>query len=212
MVFSKSFVQYANELNKIEYAPLSREEEKELLLKSSLGDVKSREKIIKSHLRFVVYLLRDFKIPQQVDPMDLVQEGNAGLLEGVSRFDVSQNFRVSTYVQYYIRWYIGRALESYSKTASFYSVQEDFDFDEVESDTTVEEEVNTDILSYISTFLTDKEMKIISLLLGLEYPFKKVTLRDAGSLLHLDAERIRQIKKEALEKIKNNPRIVNKLR
>jgi RNA polymerase sigma factor (sigma-70 family) len=212
MIFSKSFVQYTNELNKEEYSPLSREEERKLLQEMKEGDEKSKERIVKAHLRFVIYLLREFKIPVYIDIMDLVQEGNEGLLEGVSRFDVNQTCRVFSYARYYIKWYISRSLEMYSKNSNFYEFPIEFNFDEVEDvKENVKEFAYDDILQFIKSVLNEKETKIISLSFGLEPPFKANTLRDIGSMLHLDAERIRQIKKDALIKIKNKQNTINLL-
>ncbi len=144
--------------------------------------------------------------------MDLVQEGNEGLLEGVSRFDINQTCRVFSYARYYIKWYISRSLEMYSKNSAFYEFPSEFNFDEVEDvkeKENVKEFVYEDILQFIKGFLNEKETKIISLSFGLEPPFKSNTLRDIGSMLHLDAERIRQIKKDALIKIKNKQNTIN---
>jgi len=203
MFFSRPFVQYAKELNSNKYEPLSREKEKEILLQIASGSTNAKEQLINAHLRFVIYIVKDFKIPSQIDPMDLVQEGNLGLLDGISRFDISQNCRVSTYVQYYIRWYVGRALGFYDRNVIIYETSENFDIDSIEDTSVVEERAHQDILNYIKTFLDPKEVKIINLSFGLEYPFKPVTLKDIGSMMHLNSERIRQIRIQALEKIKN---------
>jgi RNA polymerase sigma factor (sigma-70 family) len=212
MFFSRAFVQYTKELNNEKYNPLTKEEEKVLVLQLSSGSLEAKEHIINAHLRFVVYLLRDFKIPSQIDSMDLIQEGNLGLIDGLSRFDMTLNCRISTYVQYYIRWYMSRALGLYDKNTNIYELPENFNFDEIESDSTVEERVHQDILSFIKTFLDQRETKIISLLFGLEYPFKPLTLRESGSMLHLNSERVRQIKEEALEKIRQKQQTINLLR
>jgi len=203
MYFTRAFAQYTKELSADIYIPLSKDEERELIVKLTKGSKEAKDRMIKAHLRFVVYLLRDFKIPSNIDPMDLVQEGNLGLLDGLSRFDASQfNCRVSTYVQYYIRWYISRALGLYSKSIVIQELPDNFNFEDIAEDIKVEERVHQDILEYIKSFLDSRETKIISLLFGLEFPFKSLSLREVGSLTHLHSERVRQIKNEALDKIK----------
>jgi RNA polymerase sigma factor (sigma-70 family) len=204
MYFTRSFIQYTKELSNSMYIPLTREEEKQTLIELGSGSTSALNKLINAHLRFVVYSLRDFKTPSYIDPMDLVQEGNLGLIDALSRFDISMyNCRVATYAQYYIRWYIRTALGLYDKDVVIHNSSENFNLDEVESLTPKEEEaIYQDILKYVKTFLTERESKIISLLFGLEYPFTALTLREVGSLVHLDPERVRQIKKEALEQIK----------
>lgn len=213
MIFSRAFVQYTKELNNEKYNPLTKEEERELLIQLSSGSLDAKERIINAHLRFVVYLLRDFKIPLEIDSMDLIQEGNLGLIDGLSRFDLNLfDCRISTYVQYYIRWYISRSLGAYNKSISIQELPENFNFDEIEADPTVKEKVHQDILEYIKTFLDVRESKIISLMFGLEYPFKPITLREVGSMLHSNSETIRLVKKCALEKIRQKQQNIEKLR
>ena len=205
MFFTKSLLLYTQELNGPEYDPLSKEREVELVKQLADGSEEARQIIIKAHLRFVVYLLRGFKIPPSVETMDLIQEGNLGLIDGIQRFNLAQfDVRVSTYVQYYIRFYIARALGLYNKSTVLWDLPDNFNFDDVESDSQVEEHVHLDILSFIKQFLDTRELKIISLLFGLEPPYKPITLKEVGSLLHLNSEWIRQIRNDALEKIKEH--------
>ncbi len=209
MNFTRAFTQYTKELSSPEYNPLSKEKERELLIQLSSGSAEARECIIKAHLRFVVYLLRDFKIPTYTDLMELIQEGNLGLMEAISRFDINQNCRVHTYAQYWIRWYISIALGIYdNKNVIERNLPEDFDLNEVADDFeedrfNIEEEAYKDILKNIKKVLDDREVKIISLRYGLEYPFKAKTLKDIGSMLHLNSERIRQIEEIAVEKLRD---------
>jgi RNA polymerase primary sigma factor len=213
MFYTKSFVLYTKEISSSEYDPLSKEEERELLIKIENGDKQAKERMIKAHLRFVVYLLRDIKkIPTSMDPMDLIQEGNLGLLKGLDRFDPKFGVRVFTYVQHYIRWYMNIALGMYTKTIEIQELQEDFDFDDLASEEKIEEKVHQDILEYIKTFLDVKEAKVISLLFGLEPPFISHTAKSVGSLFHVGAEWIRQIKLVALEKIKEKQDQINLLK
>jgi RNA polymerase sigma factor (sigma-70 family) len=209
MIFSHTLTQYIKELGDPKYEPLTKEEEKELLIQFASGSSYARERLINCHLRFVIYLLRDYKIPPQVDVMDLIQEGNLGLIDGLQRFDPSYECRVFTYIRHYILWYIGRALAFYSKTSQFYTIPESFDFDNIKSeeseDITVKTKAYRDIVKSIEKVLTDKELSIIKLYFGLDPPyFKSYTLKEIGLLLHLDSEKVRQIKEQALIKIKKN--------
>ncbi len=217
MNFTRAFTQYTKELSSPEYNPLTKERERELLIQLSSGSVEARECIIKAHLRFVVYLLRDFKIPTYTDPMELIQEGNLALMEAISRFDINQNCRVHTYAQYWIRWYISIALGIYdNKDTVERNLPEDFDLNAIadefseEDNFKVEEVVHKDILRNIKKVLDEREAKIISLRYGLEYPFKAKTLKDVGSMLHLNSERIRQIEEDAIQKLRNNNNIIGK--
>lgn len=208
MNFTNAFVQYAKELSASEYDPLSKEKEKELLIQLSSGSVSARECIIKAHLRFVVYLLRDFKIPTYTDPMDIIQEGNLGLIEALERFDITKNCRIHTYAQYWIRWYMSLALGIYDNKDIIERVlPENFNINEVadsfeEVSVEIKEKISNDIINEIKKVLDNRAMKIISLRYGLEYPFKSKTLKDTGSMLHLNSERIRQIEEDSIKKLR----------
>lgn len=207
MIFSRTFTQYTKELSAPQYNPLSKEEERELLLQMSSGSVVAKERIIRAHLRFVVYLLRDIKIPQRFDPMDIVQEGNEGLIYALSKFkpELYSN-RIATYAMHYIRWYFFKAMGVYEKDKDIveHNLPEEFNFDNVEDCPQVQETIHIDIYRYLSTFLNTKELKIISLLYGLEYPYKPLTMREVGSMFYLNSERIRQIRNEVIKKLKEN--------
>lgn len=214
--FSRAYIKYTQELSKEKYNPLSRDKELLLLNELSSGSVIAKNAIIESHLRFVVYLLNDFKIPLQIDRMDLIQEGNLGLLDGLSKFSSFQNCRISTYVQYYIKWYVSRSLGYYSKTLEVEQSYNDCEFDNLKNylkdDPIIKEEVHQDIYKYIKSFLSKREAKVIGLLFGLETPFKSFTLKEIGSMIHLNPETVRLAGKSALEKIRLNQKNINLLR
>lgn len=93
-------------LNSIRHYPiLTREEEQELTYKLRAGDEKSRKKLINANLRLVVKIARDY-ISQNGQLLDLIQEGNVGLIFAVKKFDPEKNIRLSTYAQFWIRAYI----------------------------------------------------------------------------------------------------------
>ena len=94
---------------------LTIEEEVELANKIKKGDQKAREKMIASNLRLVVKIARDymnFGLPL----MDLVSEGNIGLVKAVERFDPYKGGKLSTYASWWIKQSIKRALANHSKT------------------------------------------------------------------------------------------------
>ena len=94
---------------------LTVEEEVELADKIKKGDLKAREKMIASNLRLVVKIARDymnFGLPL----MDLVSEGNIGLVKAVERFDPYKGGKLSTYASWWIKQSIKRALANHSKT------------------------------------------------------------------------------------------------
>lgn len=103
-------------LNKIKDIPvLSKEQEVDLVTKAKKGNIKARWKIINSNLKLVVNIAKhysQFNLPL----MDLIAEGNIGLMRAVDKFNVKKGFRFSTYAAWWIRQAITRALIDQGKT------------------------------------------------------------------------------------------------
>jgi len=94
--------------------PLSLEEERELARRMREGDIEARNRLILAHLRLVVSIAREYG-DTGLDLLDLIQEGNIGLLEAAARFDPEKGFRFSTYARWWIRQAIGAAIERQSQ-------------------------------------------------------------------------------------------------
>jgi RNA polymerase sigma-32 factor len=95
---------YMAELAK--YAPISREEEHELALRwVEERDVEAARRLVLSNLRLVVKIAMEYR-RAWTHTLDLIQDGNLGLLEAVQRFDPHQDVKLSTYAAYWIRAYI----------------------------------------------------------------------------------------------------------
>ncbi len=69
------------------------------------------DRFIRSNLRLVVSIARRYPLPQGMDLLDLIQEGNLGLEHAVDKFDWRRGFKFSTYATFWIRQAIGRALD-----------------------------------------------------------------------------------------------------
>ncbi len=93
---------------------LSEAEEKELVWRMKQGDRSARERLIVSHLRLVVSVAKEYG-DTGLDLLDLIQEGNIGLIEAVDRYDPSRGVRLSTYARWWIRQAIGQAIEKQSQ-------------------------------------------------------------------------------------------------
>lgn len=93
---------------------LSEAEEKELVWRMKQGDRAARERLIVSHLRLVVAVAKEYG-DAGLDLLDLIQEGNIGLIEAVDRYDPSRGGRLSTYARWWIRQAIGQAIERQSQ-------------------------------------------------------------------------------------------------
>ena len=94
---------------------LTPQEEIELAAKIKKGDKKAREHMIKANLRLVVKIARDYEgigLPL----LDLISEGNIGLMKAVERFDPKKGGKLSTYGSWWIKQSIKRALANQSKT------------------------------------------------------------------------------------------------
>lgn len=94
---------------------LTREEEADLARKIQRGDEKARERMIRANLRLVVKIARDYE-DYGMPLLDLISEGNVGLIRAVERFDPSKGAKLSTYSGWWIKQSIKRALANQSKT------------------------------------------------------------------------------------------------
>lgn len=103
---------YLNEISKIPL--LAPEETKELIIKIKQGDETARKKIIESNLRFVVYLAKKY-INRGIPFLDLVQEGNIGLMKAIDKFDPSKGLKLSTYSSFWIKEQINRLILNTSR-------------------------------------------------------------------------------------------------
>jgi len=94
---------------------LSLQEEIALAKRIKKGDRKAREQMIKANLRLVVKIARDYE-GYGLPLLDLINEGNIGLMKGVERFDPKKGAKLSTYAAWWIKQSIKRALANQSKT------------------------------------------------------------------------------------------------
>ncbi|MBA2240368.1 MAG: sigma-70 family RNA polymerase sigma factor [Solirubrobacterales bacterium] len=96
--------------------PLLRKEDEVALAKSiERGDLRAKERMINSNLRLVVSNARRYE-NQGLPLLDLIQEGNIGLIRAAEKFDWRRGFKFSTYATYWIRQAMQRALETRSRT------------------------------------------------------------------------------------------------
>lgn len=103
---------YLNEISKIPL--LTPEETKELIIKIKQGDETARKRIIESNLKFVVYLAKKY-INRGIPFLDLVQEGNIGLMKAIDKFDPSKGLKLSTYSSFWIKEQINRLILNTSR-------------------------------------------------------------------------------------------------
>ena len=104
--------EYLNEIGKIKL--LSPEEEFVLFKKAEKGDEKAKKKLIESNLRLVVSIAKKYA-RGNLSFLDLIQEGNIGLMKAVEKFDVSKGYKFSTYATWWIRQTITRSIADKTK-------------------------------------------------------------------------------------------------
>jgi RNA polymerase nonessential primary-like sigma factor len=104
---------YLSEIGR--YQLLSADEEKALARKVRNGDMRARARMVESNLRLVVKLARRY-LNRGLPLLDLVEEGNLGLIRAVEKFDPERGFRFSTYATWWIRQSIERGIMNQVKT------------------------------------------------------------------------------------------------
>lgn len=105
--------QYLREIGR--YELLDADQELELAKKIKQGDALAREKMINHNLRLVVSIARHYSA-SSLTLMDLVQEGNIGLMKAVEKFEPEKGYKFSTYATWWIRQAITRAIADQART------------------------------------------------------------------------------------------------
>ena len=95
---------------------LSAEEEVELAIRMSEGDVAAKKRLSEANLRLVVSIAKRY-VGRGMQFLDLIQEGNLGLIKAVEKFDHTKGFKFSTYATWWIRQAITRAIADQARTS-----------------------------------------------------------------------------------------------
>lgn len=93
---------------------LTQEEERELMKKIEKGDKQARQDMITHNLRLVVSIAKKYQT--QMELLDLIQEGNIGLMKALDKFDYTKEYKFSTYATWWIRQSISRAIADKKRT------------------------------------------------------------------------------------------------
>jgi len=255
---------YLREINR--YPLLSREEEEFLTRRAVAGDREAKEQLIRGNLRFVVAVAKRYRT-KDIPLIDLINEGNIGLLKAVEHFDVNKGYHFISYAAWWVRQSILKALSEKSRMirlpwnranelvhierkrreqlaestgaadlggiaeelgmsedhvhnlislsqaplsldspvqgGSEYSLLGDLIYDTTgksPEEAAVSQSLTDHIRDLLET-LTPKEAEIIALRFGLNGE-KKLSLREIGRQYRLSRERVRQIEKKAITKLR----------
>ena len=94
---------------------LSNEEEQELAILVEQGDLEAKQRLAEANLRLVVSIAKRY-VGRGMQFLDLIQEGNMGLMKAVDKFDYTKGFKFSTYATWWIRQAITRAIADQART------------------------------------------------------------------------------------------------
>lgn len=220
--FSTTVKTYYNELKR--YKPISREKEKELLIKAKNGDLKAQNEILTSNLRFVFNIASRYK-GNGAAISDLISEGNLGLVKAIQKFDTSKDVKFISYAV----WWIRNAMQEFiKKRQASLNIEKEEEVlnkplfskgipdsedewierrDVVLSDEEDEEkrELHKNQRKVIDTLMSKlcgREKAIIEKYYGI-YGNKSKNLEELGKELGITKERVRQIKEQGLKKLRS---------
>jgi RNA polymerase primary sigma factor len=189
---------------------------------SAGADEEAVQRLVESNLRFVVSYAKRYRA-YGVPFLDLIHEGNLGLIEAARRFDAGRNVKFITYAVWWIRQAILHLLTGETRAASAASVSLDAPAvsggeDGPELWERLEQEIEPpaeaalvrralhDQIRDALKDLDDKERKVVALRFGLYRRDDPRTLQEIGDRLHLTRERVRQIEARAKDKLRRSRR------
>lgn len=221
--------------------PLSREEEEILFERyKHYGDKRAKEKLFRSNIRFVVKMALKYKIHKysHLEYSDLINEGIMGLLRAMEMFNPSRHLKFISYAVWWIRSYQDKAfydsffirLPQTRKVNSKKYTRKEIDYNIISVDSNIPQtdikivdtlkdsnEFNVDKNRFMKSkidqrlmALNEKESKVITRFFGINQDFS-YSLKDIGDQLQVSRERIRQIKDEALKKMKKRHDFLEKM-
>lgn len=201
--------------------PISRDEEKTLMKRAKKNDIEARNKIFTSNLKFVFDVARKYRGCGVALP-DLISEGNMGLMKAIDKFDEDRDVK---FISYAVWWIKQSIIDFIKKTQNKNKIEVDnnelneskydscteseYDDDiisleqgEYEDDYADDDSSNMEMLSDAMSVLDDRELSIIKAYFGIDQK-KEMNLDEIGSSLKISSERVRQIKKNAIRKMRN---------
>jgi RNA polymerase primary sigma factor len=218
------------------FPQVTPDEEKELGRRIQQGDTTALRRLVEANLRFVVAYAKRYR-HSRVSLLDLINEGNIGLIQAAKKFDPERNVKFITYAVWWVREAMAHALADQVRAFSFPpkllprlgSRTGDLSLDEaVEAgggrplaETLAQDRVppiddalirRSDLADLDSALreLDGREQKVVRLRFGLDDDRPR-TLREIGDRLHLSRERVRQIESRAKDKLRQSAKLRSRL-
>ena len=201
------------------YQPITLEQEQILAQAARQGDAEAREQLIHAHLLMVVNIARQYLRPQ-VEFLDLIQEGNIGLIKAVDMFDPAKGNRLSTLARFWVEKYILRFLRDEQEEiisldteisesgetlllsdtiADKATLLGDPSFKNIDS--VMEHEELKELLAAQLVKLSPNEQQVLRLLYGIDgYP--AMERKDIARVMSIQIDQISRIKTRALRHLK----------
>jgi RNA polymerase primary sigma factor len=209
---------YLQDISK--YPQLSPQEELTLAQRARQGDAEAREQLIHAHLLMVVNIARQYQRPG-VEMLDLIQEGNIGLIQAVDLFDPTQGNRLSSLAMFWVQKYILRFLRDlqeenlsldmqisdYTETLLLSDTIEDKgnrmgDQTIKNIETIMEHKELQEHLGTLQNQLTPHEQQVLQLLYGLNGN-PTMERREIAQVMGVQIDQVSRIKTRALKRLKN---------
>ena len=225
--FTETVRVYYDDLKK--YKPLTKAKERRLLKKCKKGTLKAKNEILQSNLRFVFDIARQYT-GRGVPISELISDGNMGLLRAIEKFDESKDVK---FISYAVWWIRQAMLESIKKknAINFVEIEPNTDNDTSMDKKLIEDDeddvsFNNDfsnendekereikieqknIVIKLLNVLDERERDVIESYYGINDK-KELTLTDIGKKYNLSSERVRQIKKKGLMKLRTKMLLLN---
>lgn len=226
--FTKTVQLYYDDLKK--YKPLTKASEKRFLRLAKKGNLKAKNKILESNLKFVFDIAKRYT-GRGVPISELISEGNMGLLRAIDKFDDEKDVKFISYAIWWIRQYMLEIIKKkkiiniveVENTETKNSVLETTMLDEEddvinsnekdfsnENEELKKEVIKTqkDIIASLLKELDEREKEIIENYYGINDK-KELTLAEIGEKFSLSSERVRQINKNSIKKMRSKMMLLN---
>lgn len=225
--FTETVRVYYDDLKK--YKPLTKAKERRLLKKCKKGNLKAKNEILEANLRFVFDIAKHYT-GRGVPISELISDGNIGLLRAIEKFDESKDVK---FISYAVWWIRQAMLESIKRrnAINFVEIEPNTDNDSSMDKKLIEDDeddvsFNNDfsnendekeseikigqknIVIKLLNVLDERERDVIESYYGINDK-KELTLTDIGKKYNLSSERVRQIKKKGLMKLRTKMLLLN---